>query len=205
MTYEFITDRFEVEKLAFETLYFSDVSIVVFDLADLRCLRRSGRFNQAIVCTFDSYSETSMDELINFIKALSIPVARINACVSNFIFSDKEVFSIKNKFTYSEVSKVLDYLTNIRGTYKREDMVDNLWGVTYRNELPKGSIQIQIMFSFEKNKENTLEDEQIEQQIEDYRVSLDEKLFRTEFKVKKKDSGMPPICRCYTDICKIRE
>jgi len=168
MKYEIITDRFEIEKMA-EDMFLSDDEILVhIDYADLRTLKRLGTFKHAIIFDIDTLEGEWTNKFIENVKSLLLPLDSLRAFMMNYIASDDDLLP------YSDVIKLWQYLTRIK--YKGGDIddtfdsfIDCLWSICIRPSMPKGTLKIQLLATYEKTEQDKLEDEKYEQMMEEYR------------------------------------
>lgn len=168
MKYEIITDRFEIEKMA-EDMFLSDDEILVhIDYADLRTLKRHGTFKKAIILDIDTLEGEWTDKFIENVKSLLPPLDSLRAFMMNYIACDEDLL------LYSDIIKLWQYLTRIK--YKDgetdntfDSFIDCLWSVCVRHSMPKGTLKIQLLATYEKTEQDKLEDEKYEQMMEEYR------------------------------------
>ena len=171
MEYKIITDRGEIERLAEDTFLSDDKMITLIDYADLRALRRSGTFKHAIICNFDIANRDWFEDFKSIITSAKLSFDNLNAFYINIIEGgNKEDSSLP----YRDVMKLRDYLITIRCSgecidYTSEDFTSCLWVVKNRPTLPKGTLQIQLMSTYEKTEQDRADDEKYERMIEEYR------------------------------------
>lgn len=165
MNYEIITDRFEIEKMA-EDLFLSDDEILVhIDYADLGALKLYGTFKHAIICDIDMQNESWVTAFINVIKSLDFPLAGLRAFMLNLIEGGEECTLIQ-----VEILKILQFLESMTFIEEKPyNYIDILWSFRNRSLMPKGTLKIQLLATYEKTEQDKQEDEKYEQMMEEYR------------------------------------
>ena len=172
MKYEIITDRFEIEKMA-EDIFLSDDEILVhIDYADLRTLKRHGTFKHAIICDLELGNEAWANELINVIQSQRLPIDTLQAFLMNIIVGDEGM-----SFSHEDLYELLQFLTSVKFTdndteeSRTKNYTNCLWSLSNRSSFPESAMQIQLMSTYEKTKQDKQEDEKHEQMIEEYHKS----------------------------------
>lgn len=166
MTYEIITDRFEVEKLT-EDIYLSeDESLVHIDYADIRTLRRISTLKYGISCKVSCSGEQFVEEISAAIKSSNIPISDLKKYLIYIRINKNEQF-----LTQRDVCNLLRQIEEIKGNDNSECRFIGLYTIRANSSIPLGEYYINIMFGVNKTDEDKLEDEKHEQMIEEYRKS----------------------------------
>lgn len=165
MNYEIITDRFEIEKMA-EELYISKDNIFVYiDYGDVCAIKRHGTFKYAVICDIDMQNESWVTAFINVIQSLDFSLDELRAFMVNFIEGGEECTLLQ-----TELCEVLQFLESMTFTEERpNNYIDILWSVRNRSLMPKGTLKIQLLATYEKTEQDKQEDEKYEQMMEEYR------------------------------------
>lgn len=173
MKYEIITDRFEIEKMA-EDMFLSDDEILIhIDYADLRTLKRHGTFKHAIICDIELGNKAWTNEFINVIQSQQLPLDTLHAFLMNIIVGDEGM-----SLSHEDLYELLQFLTTVKFTdndteeSRTKNYTDCLWSLSNRSSFPEGAMQIQLMSTYEKTKQDKQEDEKYEQMIEKYRKTF---------------------------------
>ena len=165
MNYEIITDRFEIEKMAEELYICRETALVFIDYADVRAIKRSGTFKHAIICDIDMQNESWVTAFINVIKFLDFPLAGLRAFMLNLIEGGEECTLIQ-----VEIWKILQFLQSMTFTEEKPyNYIDILWSFRNRSLMPKGTLKIQLLTTYEKTEQDKQEDEKYEQMMEKFR------------------------------------
>lgn len=165
MKYEILTDRFEIEKLAEELYICRETALVYIDYADVRAIKRSGTFKQAIICDIDMQNESWVTAFTDVIKSLDFPLADLRVFMLNLIEGGEECTLI-----HVEICKILQFLQSMTFTEEKPDSyIDILWSFRNRSSMPKGTLKIQLLATYEKTEQDKQEDEKYEQMMEEYR------------------------------------
>lgn len=171
MTYKFITDRFEVMKLAFDACLSNDEYIVNMDFADLLMLRQTSTLKYAFVCKVCDSENGFVQEILHVIKSKDIPLATLRNCLVNFRIKSSESF-----LKWDDLSALMKQLYKIRSeeiTYPFRPYQQ--FTVHANSEIPEGVCYINIVLGVDKTEEDKeedkIEEEKFERMFEEYRNS----------------------------------
>jgi len=77
--------------------------------------------------------------------------------------------------SHEDLYELLQFLTSVKFTdndteeSRTKNYTDCLWSLSNRSSFPESAMQIQLMSTYEKTKQDKQEDEKYEQMIEEYR------------------------------------
>lgn len=166
MTYEIITDRFEVEKLV-EDIYLSgDKAFTCIDYADLCTLRRISTLKYGISCKVSCSNNQFIEEILAVIKSLDIPVSDLKTYLINIRINEHD-----SSLKHEDLGNLLQQIQDIKTNDSSECCFEGLWILNTNPSVPLGKCYINIMFGLNKTDEDKLEDEKHEQMIKEYHES----------------------------------
>lgn len=164
MTYEFITDRFEAEKLAEDIFVGDDKPIVHMDYADLCTLRRITTLKYAMAIKVSNLDDEAIKEILKAIKTLSIPYRELKTCLVHIRVNESEQLS-----TAKNLDDFIQQIQNLKVGECSEDKLGCVYVVTSNPSIPLGELHVNLVFAVCKTEEDKLEDEKYEQMIMEYR------------------------------------
>ena len=136
----------------------------------MRTLKRHGTFKHAIICDVELGNEAWTNEFINVIQSQQLPLDTLHAFLMHIIVGDEGM-----SLSHEDLYELLQFLTTVKFTdndteeSRPKNYTDFLWSLSNRSSFPEGAMQIQLMSTYEKTKQDKQEDEKYEQMIEAYR------------------------------------
>lgn len=110
-------------------------------------------------------NESWMTTFINVIQSLDFPRVGLRAFMLNFIEGGEECTLI-----YNDISKVIQFLKSMRlNEDETNNYIEVLRSIRNRPSMPKETLKIQLLATYEKTEQDKQEDEKYEQMMEEYR------------------------------------
>lgn len=164
MTYEFITDRFEIMKLSEAPFTSNDRAIVDVDYADVLTIRRISTLKYAIKCKVCSSDDGFIQEIPSVMEFLNIPVAELSTYLVNI-----RINGDKPSMTVSDLNKLMQVIYKINPDDRPETGFNGLYTVNTNPEIPRGEYWIDIILGVDKTEEDKIEDEKYESMLAENR------------------------------------